>query len=139
MALPIPRRGPEDPAPEAVSFAESPEGASVQLQFSDGATLVARYWRIISKCLRGLSSFDHGQIYGLTSPISAVEQLQRIIGGRPVDAAQFNERTGDLVFVFQPEIEFYAFNFSGYEVWEIRFSDGTGEYSNNAFESASES
>jgi hypothetical protein len=121
-----------------VSSAEIPEEAGVRLHFSDGAVLLAIYWRTISKHWATLTSFDHGQKYGLTSPIDATETLQRILVGKPVEGVQFDQRTGDLIFAFEADIEFHVFNFTGYEVWEITFSDGTGEYSNNAFESASD-
>ena len=121
-----------------VSSAEIPEEAGVRLHFSDGAVLLAIYWRTISKHWTTLTSFDHGQKCGLTSPINATETLQRILVGKPVEGVQFDQRTGDLIFAFEADIEFHVFNFTDYEVWEITFSDGTGEYSNKAFESASD-
>ncbi len=40
--------------------------------------------------------------------------------------------TGDLRFTISGEFILEAFNFTGYEIWELTFSDGTGEYSNYA-------
>jgi hypothetical protein len=37
-----------------------------------------------------------------------------------------------LQFGFEGDVEFRVFNFTRYEVWEIHFSNGTGEYSNCA-------
>lgn len=123
---------------EIADSGQQPGDAVVRLKFSDGSMLLAHYWRIITQDRATLSSFDHGQKYGLAAPINAIEQLQRILEGNTLDWAQFDQRTGDLTFAFQSGIEFHVFNFTGYEVWEVRFRDGTGEYSNNAFEPASD-
>ena len=41
-----------------------------------------------------------------------------------------DEETGDLLFEFADRLKLQVLNFTGYEVWEISFPDGTGEYSN---------
>jgi len=123
-----------------VSGTDEPPGkGSVQLSFSDGSIALMQYWRILTSSRRGLSNFDQRQKYGLASPIDAVMQLQEIIGVKAVSDAAFDSRTGDIEFAFETGIEFHVFNFTGYEVWEVRFVDGTGEYSNNAFESSFDS
>jgi hypothetical protein len=49
-----------------------------------------------------------------------------------VTEAQIDKETGDLHLQFTEDIRLQVFGFSGYEVWEISFPDGTGEYSNYA-------
>ena len=106
--------------------------APVRLLFSDGSMLHAHYWRIIEPNRPLRSCFDHGQKYGLRLHIDAIEELKQSLRGRSTEWARFDRKSGDLVFAFQRGIEFQAFNFTGYEDWEIRFADGTGEYSNYA-------
>jgi hypothetical protein len=106
--------------------------ASVQLLFSNGSRLRADYWRIVKGDRAGVSSFDHGQKYGLPAPIDALQQLEKELQGKRVTDALFDNRTGDLYLGFEEDVEFRVFNFTGYEVWEIHFPDGTGEYSTYA-------
>jgi len=106
--------------------------ASVQLLFSNGSMLRADYWRIVKANRAGVSSFDHRQKYGLPAPIDAVRQLDKELQGKRVTEALLDSRTGDLHFGFEGDVEFRVFNFTGYEVWEIHFPDGTGEYSPHA-------
>lgn len=112
-----------------------PEGtgeASVQLVFANGARLRADYWRVIKDGRAEISSFDHQQQYGLPAPIDAISRLQGQLQGRTVSDAKLDSESGDLLFDFSDRIRFQVFNFSCYEVWEILFPDGTGEYSNYA-------
>jgi hypothetical protein len=46
--------------------------------------------------------------------------------------AKLESESGDLLFEFSDNIKFRVFNFTGYEVREIRFFDGSGQYSNYA-------
>jgi hypothetical protein len=103
--------------------------ASVQLLFSEGSRLRADYWRIVNRDKAGVSSFDHDQKYGLPAPIDAFQRLEDELQGKRVTGALLDARTGDLVFSFEEDLEFRVFNFTGYEVWEIHFPNGTGEYS----------
>jgi hypothetical protein len=46
--------------------------------------------------------------------------------------AQLDKEISDLLFQFTENTKLQIFAFTGYEVWEISFPDGTGEYSNHA-------
>jgi hypothetical protein len=107
-----------------------PGMATVQLLFSEGAKLRADYWRVIRDRKEIVSSFDHQQKYGLPAPRDAIKELQKELRNKTVTEAHLDKETGDLLFRFNEEIKLQIFGFSGYEVWEISFSDGTGEYSN---------
>jgi|SRR5690242_17473644 hypothetical protein len=106
--------------------------ASVQLLFGNGTRLRADYWRIAKDGRASISSFDHEQKYGLPAPIDAVEELKSNLTDKALIDARLEKETGDLLFRFSDGINFHVFNFTGYEVWEIHFPDGSGEYSNFA-------
>jgi hypothetical protein len=111
---------------------KEPGAAVVELYFSDGSRMRADYWRIIRGGRAGTSSFDHEQKYGLPAPINAFEQIAEALDGKAVREAKWDVCTGDLTLSFEPDVELQVFNFTGYEVWEIHFSNNTGEYSNYA-------
>jgi len=104
--------------------------ASVVLRFVDGSELYAEYWRLIRDGRAHLSSFDHRQQYGLPAPINAVKELRDALQNKIVISAALEEESGDLVFLFSSNIKLQIFNFTGYEMWHIRFSSGAEEYSN---------
>ena len=106
-----------------------PGAASVELAFNDGSRLRSDYWRIIKHEKAGLSSFDNDQKSGLPANIDAILELDLELQDRKVSGAHWDRRTGDLIFMFEGEIEFQVLNFTGYEVWKIHFSNGSGEYS----------
>ena len=103
--------------------------APVSLRFSSGAVLKAASWRLIKDGRAALSSFDHEQIYGLPAQINACDVLRDDLSNRSVTAADLDRTTGDLSFTFSGLL-LQVFNFTGYEIWELSFPDGTVEYSN---------
>jgi hypothetical protein len=46
--------------------------------------------------------------------------------------ALHEQETGDLLLTFTEDVKLQVLNVSAYEIWQIRFPDGTGEYSNHA-------
>jgi hypothetical protein len=113
-------------------YPEEAGEASVQLVFADGSKLTADFWRVTKDGRAGISSFDHRQRYGLPAPIDAITELSAQLQDKTVNDAKLDGESGDLLFEFSDNIKFRVFNFTAYEAWEIRFSDGTGEYSNYA-------
>ena len=103
------------------------------ITFSQSARLQTEYWRIIKNGRHYLSSFDHRQVYGLTAPIDALEKAREELGGKTVLCAKFDRETGDLIFEFA-DLKLQILNFTGYEIWEINFPDGSSEISNYAKE-----
>jgi hypothetical protein len=106
--------------------------ASIVLSFSDGTTLQAFYWRLVQDGRALLSSFDHQQKYGLPAPINGKEQLSKILEGKICSDAQFDAETADLIFFFGRTIKLQIFNFTEYEIWDVRFPDGSRELSSYA-------
>jgi hypothetical protein len=106
--------------------------ASIKLLFANRTRLRAAYWRLIADDKAGMSSFDHQQKYGLPVPIDAVKSLCEILQDKPVTNALLDRRTGDLLFEFGGGTTLQVLNFTGYEIWELNFPEGTVEYSNYA-------
>jgi len=104
---------------------------TVALDFSDGSRLEAVFWRIIKNGATGLSSFDHQHQYGLPARIDALKELQKELHNKTVTEARFDKETGDLLFQFTGNVKVQVFNVTAYEIWHIKFADGTEEYSNN--------
>ena len=107
--------------------------ASVAILFSNGTKLRADYWRLLGTRSR-LSSFDHHHKYGLPAPIDAIAELGKALENSKVVAATLDAETADLLFVFDNGCKLQVLTVTGYEIWEIAFPDGTGEYSNYAGE-----
>lgn len=103
--------------------------APVELYFSDSSRLRADYWRIIRNGKSHTSSFDHQQKYGLPTSIDAFAEIAAALDGKTLREAKWDARTGDITLSFESDSELQVFNFTGYEDWEVHFSDGTGEYS----------
>jgi hypothetical protein len=104
--------------------------APVLVSFSTGAVLTAVYWRIVENGMAGYSSFDHEQIYGLPAAINAIDVLRDVVTNRKLTLASLDHRTGDLLFGFSDDLMLQVFNFTGYEIWDMRFPNGAVEYSN---------
>ena len=69
---------------------------------------------------------------GLPAPIDAFARIPEALEGKTLREAKWDARTGDVMLSFEAEIELQVFNFTGYEAWEIHFSNGTTEYSPQA-------
>lgn len=108
------------------------DDASIVLTLANGIVLQTDYWRAITNKESALSSFDHKQKYGLPKPIDAIEELKIVLSGKRITNAALDANTGDLVFTFDGNVLFQAFNFTGYEAWQLRFPDGALELSNYA-------
>lgn len=107
-----------------------PGQASILLRFSNGALLRAEFWRMVKEGRAGISSFDHLQKYGLPAPVDALSVLKECLHDKSVVGARLQPETGDLLFEFTGQAILQVFNFTGYEIWEMRFADGAVEYSN---------
>jgi hypothetical protein len=110
----------------------TPEHGSVMLEFASGEWLSAAYWRVLGGGVRRLSSFDHGEQYGLPAPIDAIGDLREVLRDRKIAEARLDERTGDVMLEFEGGVTLQVMNFSGNEVWEFRFLSGGGAWSNYA-------
>lgn len=105
---------------------------AVRFVFSNGTALRADYWRLIKNQREAFSSFDHKQKYGLPLPIDSPDSLKKELERQTVAEARLDRETGDLIFEFSDHCKLQVLNLSAYEVWEISFPDGSGEFSNYA-------
>jgi hypothetical protein len=112
-----------------VSASRDDSDGSVAISFSNGTKLRAEYWRLLNRSPR-LSSFDHGQQYGLPAPIDAIAELQKALVNSTVVEAILDAESADLILAFDNHRKLQILTVTGYEIWEIHFPDGTGEYSN---------
>ena len=103
--------------------------ANIIVVFGNRAVLRACYWRLI-RDKYVISSFDHKQKYGLPAAIDAKQDLRSSLGNTILMEAMINRKSGDLHFAFADGATLEVFGFSAYEMWEISFPDGSGEYSN---------
>ena len=109
-----------------------PGEAPIEMSFSDGTKLRATYWRLIVNDKAGVSSFDQGHRYGMPAPVDAIDELGKTLHDKLVTDAFLDSKTGDIVVRFSEEVVLQVLNFTAFEVWQITFPNGTGEYSNYA-------
>lgn len=109
----------------------SDEDEDLRLQFSDGTQLRGTFWRLFRPGNFLASSFDLGEIYGNEGATNSQIRgtLEYEVKSQIVKHAAFSP-AGDLMISLENGFEIQIFNFTGYEVWEIQFPDGTSEYSN---------
>ena len=108
-----------------------PEEASIRITWTDGTKLLATFWRLIKGGKASWSSFDHRQTYGGPAPLDARALLRKELSGRPCTRVRFDRVTGDLVLDFSDGVALQIFNFTGHEIWAVRFPDGREDYSNH--------
>lgn len=83
-------------------------------------------WRLVSKHRVALTSEDNEQLFGLTKPVDAAEELLALIAERACTAASLAEDTGDLYMDFGSEARLDVLVSSrGYESWALWNPDGT--------------
>jgi hypothetical protein len=116
----------EQPATETI------DSVGTSIRFADGTKLEAQFWRVAKGGRPLVSIFDHRQQYGLPAPVDALRILRDELIGKQVLEAVMDETSGDLRFRFAGDLILEVFNFTGFEIWELRFPDGTGELSNYA-------
>ena len=110
--------------------------APIRITFADATTLEAGYWRLITGGkATPWSSFDDRKQYGLPAPIDARQLLRKELSDHPCAGVRLDRMTGDLLLDFGECRCLQVLNFTGLEIWEVTFPDGTGEYSNFALQS----
>lgn len=123
-------------AVHAIEYEEPPTDAiysvGTSIQFSDNTKLEAQFWRLRKNRSPLVSIFDHRQRYGLPQPVDAFRVMRDELVGEEVLDAVMDKATGDLRFRFYGDVDLEVFNFTGFEIWAVRFPDGTLELSNFA-------
>lgn len=77
-------------------------------------------WRIIRGGGIALSNEDHGQQFGLPSPLDAEAECRALVGGAVVLSAEVRDETRDIVIRFRSgaRLEVVPLS-SGYESWQV--------------------
>jgi hypothetical protein len=114
----------EDPGSEPIF------SVGTSIQFADGTNLRAQFWRLTKGGRPLLSIFDHRRRYGMPAPVDALRVIHDELAGKQVLDASMDGVTGDLRFRFEGDVALEVFNFTAFEIWEVKFPDGTGELSN---------
>ena len=88
--------------------------------FDGGLLAVDCLWRIVGESRVALTSSDHGQQFGLPSPINACVEAERLLRDHRVTAVNIRAATADLILVFESgyQLEIVA-DSSGYEPWNF--------------------
>ena len=103
------------------------DACSWSFRFADGGEIRADCaWRVVIAGHIALTSEDHGQQYGLPSPVDAEAQCRSMIVGRKIQSAEVRDDTRDIAIVFESgeRLEILPIS-SGYESWQVTAPDGT--------------
>jgi hypothetical protein len=77
-------------------------------------------WRLIEAGHIRFTSQDHGQLFGLKSPVDCVAEVNQRVTGSAVNSVAINEVTLDLSVTFQSgHILQLIPESSGYEAWQL--------------------
>jgi hypothetical protein len=86
-------------------------------------------WRIIDRGRIVLCSKDHGQKFGLPSPINAAAKGAELLAGRTVKAFRVREVTTDITIEFSGDLLLEIIpDSSGYESWQVNEPSGVGYF-----------
>jgi hypothetical protein len=90
---------------------------------SDGVVLAASApWRIVANGRIAFASEDHGQLFGLASPLDGETEARKFLGGKTITSAILDRQTADLILQFDSATRIDIFNNSaGYEGWEATY------------------
>lgn len=88
-------------------------------EFSAGANLAFSVpWRIVSEGRILFADQDHGQLFGLPTPVDGEAIANEAFRGQAILKASVDRETGDLALLFRQDLRLDAFNNSaGYEGW----------------------
>ncbi len=103
--------------------------AGIVLEFSNGTTLDAFYWRLIIGNSVAFTSFDHNQRYGNAHDFDAKKSLIERLNGAQCQSIKLDEETADLEISLSSDMRLQVFSFTAFEIWTIRFPDGVAGYS----------
>ena len=90
-------------------------------QFDDNVAVVAMSsWRFLVNGTIRITGEDHGQAFGLPSPVDCEVIVNERLSGGAVSKVDLYEGTLDLRIQFNPDVVIELLpNSSGYEAWEV--------------------
>ena len=94
------------------------------MPLSDGYALSAEtLCRFVGETGEFISSQDHGQMFGLTEPYDAAEEINKAIKGKEILKADLAEDTGDLTLIVDGGCLEIICNSAGYECYQLNGPD----------------
>lgn len=102
---------------------QAPAERTTVFEFGDAALSVETLWRISREGQLRLTSADHGQVYGLASPINAPTAAHGLLVGREISAVQADLARGDLLIHLGPDHVLEIITDSHYEPWQLTAPD----------------
>ena len=86
----------------------------------DASITITCLWRLCENGRIRRTSEDHGHQFGLSSPVDAAAQVNRLLAAETVKAISLNKNTLDLELHFQSDYLFQIIPISaGYEAWTL--------------------
>jgi hypothetical protein len=106
---------------------ERAEGVGVcTFEFTSARAAIDCAWRIVRAGRLALAHSDHGQRFGLPTPVDVGHQATALLAGRPVVGGRVDTTLGDVILEFEGGLRLEVFNdSSGYEAWTMTGPDGT--------------
>lgn len=87
---------------------------------SGGSITTESTWRLITMEGIKATSDDHGQQFGLATPLDVIDVAKTIIGQQAIKQYDLDPRTGDFSLHFEDKSKLQFLNLSsGYESWHI--------------------
>jgi hypothetical protein len=89
-------------------------------RFGDITIRTESEWRFVADGHILVTSSDHGQQFGLPSPVDAIAQVMSRVRGKAIRAASISETTGDLCIDLEGDLQLEFLQMSsGYESWDL--------------------
>lgn len=98
---------------------QAPDEWTTVFEFGDAALSVQTLWRVSLQGQLRLTSADHGQVYGLASPINATTAAHELLVGREISAVHADLARGDLLIHLGLDCLLEIITDSHYEPWQL--------------------
>ena len=86
-------------------------------------------WRIVVHDRVVLTGEDHGQEFGLPTPVDATVKATELLSGRRVTSVELREATADIMIEFSGDLRLEVIpTSSAYEGWQLRDPSGVSYF-----------
>jgi hypothetical protein len=93
--------------------------------FADNISFsISAFWRLLKNNEIWLVSLDQGHTFGLETPLSIVEEVEKLLVGQYLTRIDIKEGTGDLVLKLTDGMQIQAFiSSTGYETYNFNYGN----------------